>query len=39
MLDIALSGPGEFIGEMSVLDSAPRSASVVAVKDTECLVL
>jgi CRP-like cAMP-binding protein len=37
--DIASHGPGEFIGEMSVLDGAPRSASVVAQEDTTCLVL
>ncbi|MBU2646401.1 cyclic nucleotide-binding domain-containing protein [bacterium] len=39
MLDIALCGPGEFFGEMSVLDSAKRSASIIAVEETECLVL
>jgi len=37
--DIASHGPGEFIGEMSVLDGAPRSASVAAQEDTTCLVL
>ena len=38
-IDIATHGPGEFIGEMAVLDGAPRSASVVAVEDTEGLFL
>ncbi len=38
-LEVALLGPGDFFGEMSVLDDAPRSASVIAVDDTECLVL
>ena len=38
-LDIATHGPGEFIGEMTVIDGAPRSASVVALEDTKCLVL
>ena len=36
---LAALGPGEFFGEMALLDSYPRSASVVAVEDTECLVL
>ena len=36
---IANHGPGDVIGEMSVLDGATRSASVVAESDTECLVL
>lgn len=36
---LASLGPGEFFGEMAILDSYPRSASVVAVEDTECLVL
>lgn len=38
-LEVAVLGPGDFFGEMSVLDDAPRSASVMAVEDTECLVL
>ena len=37
--EVAVNGPGDFLGEMSVLDNAPRSASVVAVEDTKCLVL
>jgi CRP/FNR family transcriptional regulator len=36
---LASLGPGEFFGEMAILDSFPRSASVVATEDTECLVL
>jgi len=30
---------GEFFGDMALLDSFPRSASVIATEDTECLVL
>jgi CRP-like cAMP-binding protein len=37
--EIATHGPGEFIGEMAVIDGAPRTASVVATEDTVCLVL
>ena len=36
---LASLGPGEFFGEMALLDSYPRSASVIAAEDTECLVL
>jgi CRP-like cAMP-binding protein len=32
-------GPGDFFGEMSILTSAPRSASVVAETPMECLTL
>jgi CRP/FNR family transcriptional regulator, cyclic AMP receptor protein len=32
-------GVGGFFGEMSLLDGAPRVASIKAIEDTECLVL
>ena len=33
-------GPGQFFGEMALLvEGTPRSADVVALEDTECLVL
>jgi CRP/FNR family cyclic AMP-dependent transcriptional regulator len=38
-LDIAELGPGDFFGEMAVLDSAPRSADVIALEESKCLVL
>ena len=38
-LEIATHGPGEFIGEMAVLDGALRTANVVAVDDTECYAI
>lgn len=38
-LEIAVMGRGDFFGEMTVLDSWPRSASVIAVEDTKCLIL
>jgi CRP-like cAMP-binding protein len=31
--------PTEFFGELSLLDDAPRSASVIAAEDTACLAL
>jgi CRP/FNR family cyclic AMP-dependent transcriptional regulator len=36
---LARLGPGEFFGELSVLDGAPRIASVVADEPTTCLAL
>jgi CRP/FNR family cyclic AMP-dependent transcriptional regulator len=36
---IATLGPGDFFGELSVLDGKPRSAQVVAVGPTTCLAL
>lgn len=32
-------GPGDFFGEMSLLDQAPRSATIRALEPTECLML
>ena len=36
---IATLGPGEFFGELSVLDGQPRTAKVVAAGPTVCLAL
>ncbi len=38
-LELATHGPGEVIGEMAVLDGANRTADVIAVENTTCLVL
>jgi CRP/FNR family cyclic AMP-dependent transcriptional regulator len=38
-IELATHGPGEVIGEMSVLDGARRTADVVAIQPTTCLVL
>lgn len=38
-MEIATHGPGEFIGEISVLDGSARTASVIAVEPTTCLLL
>jgi len=38
-VQLAELGPGECFGELSVIDGQPRSASAVAVEDTECLLL
>ncbi|KAF0207303.1 MAG: cyclic nucleotide-binding domain-containing protein [Actinomycetota bacterium] len=32
-------GTGDFFGEMSLLDSAPRSATIRAIDETRCLML
>jgi CRP-like cAMP-binding protein len=37
--ELARLGSGEFFGELSVLDGAPRNASVVAEQPTTCLAL
>jgi len=36
---IAVLNPGEFFGEMALLDGLPRSAAVRAVADTEAYVI
>jgi CRP/FNR family cyclic AMP-dependent transcriptional regulator len=36
---LAKLGPGQFFGEMSVIDNEPRSADVVAVEPARCLIL
>ena len=37
--EIASLGPGDFFGELSVIDQMPRNASVQAVDRTRCLAL
>lgn len=37
--ELAVLGPGEFFGELSVLDGKPRVAQVVTIDDTRCLAL
>ena len=37
--DVAGLGPGDFFGELSVLDGRPRIAQVVADEPTACLAL
>ena len=37
--ELARLGPGDFFGEMSVIDGLPRVAQVVAVEPTRCLAL
>jgi CRP/FNR family cyclic AMP-dependent transcriptional regulator len=36
---VAILGPGEFFGELAILDGAPHSATIVAIEPTETLVL
>ncbi|CAN5539799.1 hypothetical protein BH20CHL7_BH20CHL7_14120 [soil metagenome] len=36
---VATLGPGEFFGELSVLDGLPRTAQVIAAEPTDCLAL
>ncbi|TMF35109.1 MAG: Crp/Fnr family transcriptional regulator [Chloroflexi bacterium] len=36
---VAILGPGEFFGELAILDGAPHSATIVAVEATETFVL
>jgi CRP-like cAMP-binding protein len=37
--ELAVLGPGEFFGELSVIDGKPRVAQVVSVTATRCLAL
>jgi CRP/FNR family cyclic AMP-dependent transcriptional regulator len=37
--ELARLGPGDFFGEMSVIDGLPRVAQVVTTADTRCLAL
>ena len=36
---LALLGPGDFFGELAILDGRPRSADAIAVEDTRLLLL
>ena len=36
---LAVLGPGEFLGEMAILNGKPRTASATAQEDTRCLVI
>ena len=38
-MTLFIEGPGSYVGEISLLDDAPRSASVMAQEDTEVLVI
>lgn len=37
LASVAICGPGEIIGEMGVIENAPRSASAVATETTVCM--
>lgn len=37
--ELTTFGPGDFFGELSVMDRAPRVASVVAAEPTSCLAI
>jgi CRP/FNR family transcriptional regulator, cyclic AMP receptor protein len=37
--ELAVRGPGDFIGEMAVISSKPRAASLVAMSDVRVLEL
>jgi CRP/FNR family transcriptional regulator/CRP/FNR family cyclic AMP-dependent transcriptional regulator len=39
MVTLATFGPGEFFGELSIFDGERRSATVIAVEDTETVTL
>ncbi len=36
---ISIMGPGDFFGEMSLIDGLPRSANIISITDTEVLVM
>ncbi len=36
---LATLGPGDFFGEMAIIDDSPRSATVRAINDTECIAI
>ena len=39
MIEVAVLGTGQFLGEMSIFDNAPRSAACIIVEDAELLSL
>src|SRR5687768_11643231 len=36
---LAVLGPGEFLGELAILNSKPRTATATAVEPTRCLLI
>jgi CRP/FNR family transcriptional regulator, cyclic AMP receptor protein len=38
-VDVVESGPGDFFGEMGLIDDMPREVTVVAAEPTECALL